>query len=231
MKDQTRRTFIKDSAKKTGAVIGAVTLSQNLLSTSAAIAGNNTFPSSNCGVKNKTGQKVLIIYSSQFGTTAEIAGFIGEVLCQSSATVETKWVNDVEDLNNYDAVIIGSPIQYDRWMLVANEFVRANQIILSKLPVAYFFTCLELSQQTEKTKRKAMSYSDKLYALTPRVQPVSVGRFAGVLDYSKMSFFFRLIAKGIFAIKGVSEGDYRDWDAIRQWAQNVHAKLQVNQSL
>jgi menaquinone-dependent protoporphyrinogen oxidase len=231
MKGQTRRKFIKDSAQKTGAGIGVVTLSQNLLSTPAARAGNHPFPSSNYGVKNKTGQKVLITYSSQFGTTAEIAEFIGKVLCQSGATVEIKWVKSVEDLNNYDAVIIGSPIQYDRWIPVATEFVRANQIILSKLPVAYFFTCLELSQQTEKTKRKAIAYSEKLYALTPQVQPVSVGRFAGVLDYSKMSFFFRLIAKGIFAIMGVSEGDYRNWDAIRQWAQNVHAKLQVNQSL
>ena len=111
-----------------------------------------------------------------------------------SNTVETKWVKNVNDLNNYDAVIIGSSIQYDRWMPEATEFVTANQNILSKLPVAYFFTCLALSIQNEKAaKKKAMAYSDKLYALIPQVKPVGVGRFAGVLDYNKLSFFILLI--------------------------------------
>ena len=61
--------------------------------------------------------------------------------------------------------------------------------------------------------------------LVPQVKPVNVGRFAGVLDYSKMSFFFRLIAKGVLAIIGVPGGDYRSWDVIRSWAKGIHFKL------
>jgi menaquinone-dependent protoporphyrinogen oxidase len=150
---------------------------------------------------------------------------IGKILCQGGATVETKWVKNVKDLKNYDAIIIGSAIQYDRWMTEATEFVTANQNILSKLPVAYFFTCLVLSKQTEKAEHKAMVYSNKLYSLVPQVKLVSVGRFAGVLDYSKMSFFFRQIFKVISSITGVPEGDYRDWDTIRSWAKGFHYKL------
>ncbi len=178
------------------------------------------------GSKKKVGQKILVAYASESGTTAEVAEAIGEVLCQEGNTVETKWVKNVNDLNNYDAVIIGSAIQYDRWMPEATEFVTANQNILSKLPVAYFFTCLALSIQNEKAaKKKAMAYSDKLYLLVPQVKPVDVGRFAGVLDYNKLSFFFRLIFKVILSILGVQEGDYRDWDAIRSWAKGLHFKL------
>jgi menaquinone-dependent protoporphyrinogen oxidase len=73
----------------------------------------------------------------------------------------------------------------------ATEFVTANQNTLSKLPVAYFFTCLALSLQAGKGEKQAMVYSDKLYSLVPQVKPLSVGRFAGVLDYSKM--FFSLV--------------------------------------
>ena len=166
------------------------------------------------GSKNKGGHKILVAYASESGTTAEVAEAIGEVLCQEGNTAETKWVKNVKDLNNYDAVIIGSAIQYNQWMPEATEFVTANQNILSKLPVAYFFTCLALSIQNEKAaKKKAMAYSDKLYALVPQVKPVDVGRFAGVLDYNKLSFFFRLIFKVMLSILGVQEGDYRDWEA------------------
>ncbi len=180
------------------------------------------------GSKNKGGHKILVAYASESGTTAEVAEAIGEVLCQEGNTVETKWVKNVNDLNNYDAVIIGSAIQYDRWMPEATEFVMAHQNVLNKLPVAYFFTCLALSIQNEKAaKKKAMAYSDKLYALVPQVRPVDVGRFAGVLDYNKLSFFFRLIFKGISSILGVQEGDHRDWEAIRAWAKETQLKLNL----
>lgn len=225
MKDQARRKFIINSAKTIGAVISTATLGNELLLSQTIEAANIQFPESNCGVKNKTGQKILVAYASQFGTTGEVAEAIGKILCQGNATVETKWVKNVKDLKNYDAIIIGSAIQYDRWMPEATEFVTANQNILSRLPVAYFFTCLVLSKQTEKAEHKAMVYSDKLYALVPQVKPISVGRFAGVLDYSKMSFLFRLIFKVISSITGVPEGDYRDWDTIRSWAKGVHYKL------
>jgi menaquinone-dependent protoporphyrinogen oxidase len=60
--------------------------------------------------------------------------------------------------------------------------------------------------------------------------PVSIGRFAGVLDFSKMSFLTRLIFKTVSTVTGVREGDYRDWDAIRSWAQSIHVKLSNEQT-
>ncbi|MCP4371557.1 MAG: hypothetical protein GY797_26070 [Deltaproteobacteria bacterium] len=221
MQDQIRRKFIIDSAKITGAVISTATLGKELLLPQTSKAANVQFSDSDRGSKNKVGHKILIAYASKFGTTGEVAEAIGEVLYQDGNSVETKWIKNVKDLNNFDAIIIGSAIQYDRWMPEATEFVTANKSILSKLPVAYFFTCLTLFKRTKKAENKAMTYSDKLYSLVPQVKPVSVGRFAGVLDYSNMSFFIRLVAKGIFAIIRVPEGDYRNWDAIRSWAKRL----------
>jgi menaquinone-dependent protoporphyrinogen oxidase len=225
MNKQKKRAFITDSAKVTNPVSGTATLGEELILPQTTEAANVGFPDSNCVINKKGGRKILVIYASEFGTTGEIAKAIGEVLCQEGNTVETKWVKDVKDIHNYNAFIIGSAIQYDRWMPEATQFVRANQKILSKLPVAFFFTCLVLSKQTERAEHKATTYSDKLYSLVPHVKPVSVGRFAGVLDYSKMSFFFRLIAWGIYGIFRVREGDYRDWDEIRSWAKGIHIKL------
>ena len=70
----------------------------------------------------------------------------------------------------------------------ASDFVTTNQNALSKLPVAYFLTCLTLSIHTDEARRKAMTFLDPLHTEAPQVKPVSVGRFAGVLDYSKLSF-------------------------------------------
>jgi len=175
--------------------------------------------------KTKEGQKILVAYASQFGSTAEVAQAIGQVLAQNGNTVETKWIENIIGLNSYDAVIIGSAIQYDRWMPVATGFVRRHQNVLSKLPVAYFFTCLTLAQQSEKAERQAKVYADKLHTLLPQVMPVSIGRFAGAIDYRQLSFAFRLLFKGLSTITGVQEGDYRDWEAIRAWANSMHFEL------
>jgi menaquinone-dependent protoporphyrinogen oxidase len=169
--------------------------------------------------------RLLVAYASRFGSTVEVAKAIAAVLVQEGATIETMHVKSVIDLNSYDAVIVGAAIQYDRWMAEAAEFVRTHQEILRTLPVAYFFTCLTLSKQSEKAQRQAMSYGEKLGALVPQVEPVDVGRFAGVLRYRDMPFFLRLLAKGVFSFLGVKEGDYRDWYAINAWARRVYHKL------
>ena len=227
MKDQKRREFIFDITKIIGVTIGTAVLGKMLFLPWFVKAEDVQFPESSCGSKNKGGQKILIAYASKFGTTGEVAVAIGDVLCEKSNTVETKWVKNVKDLNNYDAVIIGSAIRYDKWMSEAKEFVKANQKILQQLPVAYFFTCLVLHKLNPKGDLEAKEYSDKLQALVPQVKPVSIGGFAGVLDYSNMGFFSRLILKAILYKKGVKEGDYRDWDAIRSWAKGVHFKLNL----
>lgn len=181
-------------------------------------------------IKQRGSCKILVAYTSQFGSTAEVAEAIGDTLSQRGRVVEIQRVTNVKDIRQYDAVVIGSAIQYDAWMPEARNFVTANQNILKKMPVAYFFTCLTLSRQNKKTERQVMEYSAKLHALAPRVKPVEIGQFAGAVDYSKMSFFLR-VTLGIFlTIMGVKEGDYRDWKAIRTWAGNIDHKLVQTQS-
>ncbi len=45
--------------------------------------------------------------------------------------------------------------------------------------------------------------------------------FAGALDRSQLSFPERAIARAVHA----PEGDYRDWDAIPDWAASIAAAL------
>ena len=171
--------------------------------------------------------KILVGYASQYGSTREVADVIGETLRDAGKITEVLPVDQITDLQHYDAVIIGSAIQYDRWMPAARAFIRRNQPSLSKLPVAYFFTCLTLSTQNDKTAQQALAYANNIRALQPEIKPVSVGCFAGVLNFRNMSWLRRLIFKALSIVVGVKEGDYRDWQAIRGWAEDVHAKLGI----
>ena len=139
MKDQTRRDFIFDSTKIIGVTIGTTVLGKEFLFPQVAEAGDVQFPEVSCGSKNKGGHKILIAYASEFGTTGEVAAAIGDVLCQEGNTVETKWVKNVKDINNYDQVIIGSAIHKDNWMSEATEFVTANQHILQQAASGLLF--------------------------------------------------------------------------------------------
>ena len=174
-------------------------------------------------ISNK--KNILITYTSGYGSTAEVATNIGKHLSEEGFLVSILSPADVENITQYDAIIVGSPIQYDRWMPEVRSFVIDNQEHLSKVPVAYFFCCLTFAIRIDSTEKKARQYADKLYDLSQCVKPISIGRFAGVLDLKKMSFLMHVFFKIFSMIIGVKEDDYRDWNEIRQWSKDVATKF------
>ena len=56
----------------------------------------------------------------------------------------------------------------------------------------------------------------------PQVKPVSVAFFAGRLDYSKLNIFHMLF---VMLIIGATPGDFRNWEAVREWAASVRPLL------
>lgn len=213
---QSRRKFIKIF----GSALGLIALGKlNLF-------GENKFGSlimktKNLGQSSYKSEKILVVYESQFGSTAEVAEYIGENLRKSGRQVSVKKIEDASKIFGFDKVILGSAIQYDNWMPNARNFVIENKAALSKISVAFFFTCLVLSKKTEKSEQKAETYAEKLKLLAQEVKPISIGKFAGKLDYKKMNVVQRTFAKGIFAVLGVKSGDYRNWQKIKQWTLSL----------
>lgn len=151
--------------------------------------------------------RILVTYASKAGSTGEVADFIGQTLCANETTVDVLPISDGVELSRYDAVIVGSAIRMGRWLGEAVKFVETNQAALSQVPTAYFTVCLTMKDDTEENRREVATY----------LEPVDIGMFAGKVDYSKLSFLERLLAK---AMK-VQEADRRDWDAIRGWTEGV----------
>jgi len=148
-------------------------------------ANENIFQDSGCNFTSKN--KLLVLYASEFGSTQGVAEAIGKTLCTKNIGVDVKYISHVTNIEGYQQVIIGSPIQYDTWLDEAKDFVNEHEDMLSKIPVSYFFTCLTLSKKSKKATIQAQGYADELKKLNQYVIPQSIGQFAGVLDYSKFS--------------------------------------------
>ena len=164
------------------------------------------------------GNRVLISYASQCGSTGEVALAVGDVLCAAGAAVDVRRAEDVTDISGYRAVVVGSAVYMRRLMSEAVAFVEANRQALGQVPVAYFVVCGTLKEDTEENRQQAAAYLEPVRAL---VQPVDEGLFAGAMDFGKMSLLYQAVAR----VMGGSNSDWRDWEAIQGWAEGLPAML------
>ncbi|MGB3715918.1 MAG: flavodoxin domain-containing protein [Candidatus Promineifilaceae bacterium] len=193
-------------------------------------------------------KKVLVAYSTNAGSTAEVADFIGRELGKSGTQVDVRQVTDVTDLSTYDAMLVAGPM-ITGWHSMAIKFIQENEEVLSQRPVAYYISCLNLTKINEQTVNGTPIFLDLLRAQAPktegklsfkekqgdpsailgqilkkapRVKPVSVAFGGGKLDYSKLKFFQKLFVRLIIRHEA---GDFRNWDAVRAWAATLQTPL------
>ncbi len=164
-------------------------------------------------------KKILVAYASKAGSTAEVADFIGKSLAGKGAVVDVKQIKSLRDISGYQAVVIGSAIRAGELLPETVDFAKLHKENLQRIPVAYFVVCTTLRINTEERRKKVNAYLDPLCA---EITPVDKGLFAGKMDYSKLDFISKIIIK--YMVK-TPEGDFRDWDAVKKWVDNLFPKL------
>jgi menaquinone-dependent protoporphyrinogen oxidase len=167
--------------------------------------------------------KILVTYASQGGSTAGVAEAIGKTLASKGADVAILPVTDVDDLSPYQAIVIGSAVHSGKWMPEASAFVERHQNTLRRMPTAVFQVCMMLAARNEQYKSMV---PDWFAPLRLQIHPVAEGSFAGALWPNQYAKFSEKLGLRIFlaAIK-LKAGDYRDWDAIRGWAERISPLL------
>jgi menaquinone-dependent protoporphyrinogen oxidase len=165
--------------------------------------------------------KILIAYTTAAGSTAEVAQAIGQEISGGNGTADVLKTKEVKDLSPYRAVIVGTGIRAGQVYRDTLAFLERHQAALSQVPVAYFVVCMTMKDDTEENRCQVETYVDQMREKAPQVQPLEVGLFAGKMDFKALSLPLKLIVK---AMKS-EEGDYRDWDAIREWAASVRPVL------
>lgn len=191
---------------------------------------------------------ILVTYASKSGSTAEVAEAVAKTVREGSADVTVQPVGAVTALDDYDAVIVGTPMIFG-WHRDAATFVQRFHTALSSKPVAYFIMCYDLTRTGEPEVKgipltldpklgqpprnpSRLSFPEKMKTPAhyldvpldnaPNANPVSVAFFRGKMDYSKLGPLPGLFMRLVFRAKG---GDYRNWDAINAWAAEVGEKL------
>ncbi len=161
-------------------------------------------------------KSILLAYATRYGSTQEVAETITTALRQAGLEVDIQPMQEVTMLDNYDAVVLGAAIYNARWHPDAHHFLSQHQEPLSQRPVV-IFTLGPLSSSAA-AKRNSRRQLDKELAKYPWLKPVAVEIFAGKYDPTKpgMGFFERLLPAR----------DYRDWAAIRAWANALPTQLE-----
>lgn len=159
--------------------------------------------------------KVLVAYATWYGSTIEVAQEIAKVLISRGEAVDTMCAKEVTDISEYKTVVLGSPVHIGRCNADMLKFVKRFQVALNQKNTAFFITCLAMKDATEENRKIAWSYLNPIRAL---VKPGEEAFFAGEVNFSKMNFVEVFVMKNIIK---ATEGDYRDWGTIREWAQKV----------
>ena len=162
-------------------------------------------------------------YATRCGSTAEVAKVIAEALCAQGTGAEARNVREVSDLGIYDGVVLGSAIRMGKPLRDARRFVRRHAAALAMRPMACFCVCATMKDDTPENRQTAEA---SLASLVKAAPPVSIGLFGGCLDYAKLGPVFRFVFSRSDD-EGLSQGDFRDWDAIRSWANSLPTLVQL----
>ena len=163
--------------------------------------------------------KVHVVVASKHGSTAEIAGAIGDTLRDRHLEVAVHELVDHGhaelDLDDDDAVVIGSAIYAGEWLRHARRFVHDHADELEGHPT-WLFSSGPLGDGPSQPI-DPVSFAH----LQERTHAVGHRIFTGKLDRSDLGFAERALAAAVRA----PEGDFRDWSAITSWATSIADSL------
>src|SRR5438128_10904375 len=81
---------------------------------------------------------VLVAVATRHGSTRGIADAIARELQALGVDADVRRVDEVPDLENYDAVVLGSAVYMGSWESAANRFVQRCRAKLQTMPVWLF---------------------------------------------------------------------------------------------
>ncbi|MBS1233680.1 MAG: flavodoxin/nitric oxide synthase [Bacteroidetes bacterium] len=167
------------------------------------------------------GKPILIAFAGNYDSTKEIAQYIAGIITRMGGIVEVKGVEEIRNLAKYDAVIIGSAARMDKLLGKTLRFARRHADELRQKITAYFVTCITMKNNTPENREKATGFLQPLCRIK---EPVGLGLFGGKLEYSKIGFLWKAIARQDKTGYMV-EGDFRDWSQIKAWAMDIGPRL------
>lgn len=182
--------------------------------------------------------KTLIVYGTRYGATVGTSEEIAKDLREENFNV---WVvnakeEKVNDISEYELIIVGSGIKIDRWTKEPETFLKKFKKELRKKKVAIFVSSAIQAIYTYEGNTKAMERASRKYleekAEKYSLNPIAMAIFGGVFPYNKLGWMERKTAGQLwrkFEEAGFEKKngvyDTRDWDTIRNWTKELARKV------
>ena len=162
---------------------------------------------------------VLVAYASKRGSTAEIARAIAETLREAGLSVDCTAVGEVDGLDRYGAVVLGSAVYIKRWRRDAKHFLRKHNKELSQRPLWVF---------SSGPVRKPDADVDPAWLEPPKIiaKVEQLGARGHVVFGGRVPTKPRgPIERSMVENTPPEYRDLRDWDEIRLFAAGVASEL------
>ena len=165
--------------------------------------------------------RVLVVAASRHGSTAEIATALARFLEESPAgraaglTAVAERVEHAPDPDRFDAVVLGSAVYVGRWLEPARQYATDHATALRRRPV-WLFSSGPIGEPPfpPDEPHDAHPVARTVGARGHRV-------FPGRLEKHLLGFGERAMVTAMRA----PTGDFRDWDAVRAWAEEIAAAV------
>lgn len=161
--------------------------------------------------------RTLVAVASKHGATLGIAGEISRVLGASGVDAKLSRIGESVELDEYDAVVLGSAVYRGHWMPEALKFVAEHVDSLAARPVWLF------SSGPVGDPPKGSVDEQQLERIATDTGARGHRIFGGSIDPDDLDMKERVLTK----VVRVPSGDFRDWSEIRTWAEEIARSLQA----
>ena len=161
---------------------------------------------------------VLVAYASKRGSTAEIAETVAATLRRAGLEVDLESVEEVKDIDRYDAVILGSAVYMKRWRGDARHFLKKHRKALRQIPFWVFSSGPVGDPANDNSDwMEPPKLAEQVEEMGARGHVV----FGGSLPLQPRGMMERAMIEGT----PKQYRDRRDWSEIREWAGQVASEL------
>ena len=165
--------------------------------------------------------KVLVAHGSQFGSTAQIAERIAQILRDEGHDPITAPADEAPDPSTFDAAVIGSAVQGGHYLKGAAAFLDHYRASLSSRPVWLFSSGPVGDRAVAAPQPEPKEVARVRATIRPRDHRVFAGAFdRATADFNGLGFVSRTIVP-----RFLPQGDWREWDAIESWARGIARAL------
>ncbi len=163
--------------------------------------------------------ETLIVYGTRYGATTEACAEIQKILeNEFKFHVEIWDLKDYRacpDLSDFENIIIGSGIEYGKWVENTEKYLKENKFEDKKLAV---FISSSYAGEEDLYDYAKKNFIDKILEKYPHIKPVAQAAFGGRIPKKELP---KIADERLLGRLPKFQIDNRDWDKIRDWAREL----------